>query len=179
MGMSTVRIILVAFVLVVLLAPAGLAQPPLPQPGPEHARLKQLEGTWDATVKTGQGESKGVMTYKLELGGLWLVSNFKADFGGQPFQGKGLDGYDPIKKKYVSVWADSMSPSLLVLEGHFDKEGKVFTQVGEGPGMDGKMTKLKTVTKMENPDTMVFTLSSQDPNGKEQTMLTITYKRKK
>ena len=74
-----------------------------PQPGPEHEHFKQLVGTWDATVKTsfGPGESKGTMVYKLDVGGLWLVGNFKSDFGGMPFQGKGLDTYDPVTKKYV------------------------------------------------------------------------------
>jgi len=176
--MRTVRVVVVCAV-IVLLAPTVSAQPPLAKPGPELQRLKKLEGTWEAMVKTGEGESKGTMTYKMELGGLWLVSNFKGEFGGQTFQGKGLDGYDPIKKKYVSVWVDSMSPTLMVFEGNFDKERKVFTQIGEGPGMDGKMTKLKSVTEMKDDDTMVFTMSSPDKNGKDQTMLTITYKRKK
>lgn len=177
--MRTVRVVLVLCAMLALLAPTAWAQPPSAKPGPELERLKKLEGTWDATVRTSEGESKGTMTYKMEVGGLWLVSNFKASFGGQPFQGKGLDSYDPIKKKYVGVWVDSMSPSLLVLEGNFDKEGKVFTQVGEGPGMDGKLTKFKTVTELKDPDTMVFTMSSPDNTGKEQTMLTITYKRQK
>jgi hypothetical protein len=165
--------------MVALLVPAASAQLPSPKPGPEHERLQKMEGTWEATIKTSEGESKGTMIYKMEVGGLWLVGNFKANFGGQPFQGKGLDGYDPIKKKYVSVWIDSMSPALMLFEGTFDKEGKVFTQVGEGPGMDGKLTKFKSVTKMKDNDTMVFTMSSADNNGTEQTMLTITYKRQK
>ena len=176
--MRIVRIVTVVCAMIALFAPAVSAQPPSAKPGPELQRLKKLVGTWDATVKTAQGESKGTMVYKMDMGGLWLVSNFKADFGGQPFQGKGIDGYDPLKKKYVSVWVDSMSPTLLLFEGTFDKSGKVFTQLGEGPGMDGKMTKFKSVSEMKDPDTMVFTMSSPDQNGKDQTMLTITYKRK-
>lgn len=177
--MQAVRIVTVVCALIGFLAPAASAQPPSSKPAPELQRLKQLQGTWDATVKMGQGESKGTMVYKMDVGGLWLVSNFKADLGGQPFQGRGLDGYDPIKKKYVGVWVDSMSPTMMLFEGNFDKTGKVFTQSGEGPGMDGKMTKYKSVTEMKGPDSMVFTMSTPDQNGKEQTMLTITYTRKK
>src|SRR5262249_34972479 len=126
-----------------------------------------------------QGESKGTMIYKMDLGGLWMVSDFKGEFGGQKFQGKGFDGYDPMKKKYVSVWVDSMSIAPMLGEGTFDKEGKVLTQFMEGPGMDGKMTKFKSVTEIQDPDTMVFTMSGPGPQGKDQTMLTITYKRRK
>jgi hypothetical protein len=177
--MRTVRVIVVLCAIIGLLAPVASAQPPSAKPGPEHERLKKLEGTWDATVKTTEGESKGTMVYKMDIGGLWLEGNFKANFGGQSFQGKGLDGYDPFKKKYVSVWVDSMSPALLIFEGNYDKEGKVFTQIGEGRGMDGKMTKFKSVIEMKDPNTMVFTMSSPDSSGKDQTMLTITYKRQK
>src|SRR5262249_34239285 len=119
------------------------------------------------------------MTYKMEVGGLWLVANFKSNFGGQEFEGKGLDGYDPMKKKYVTVWVDSMSPVPMFFQGEFDKEGKVLTQIGEGLGMDGKMTKFKSVTERKDADTMIFTMSSPDNDGKDQTMLTITYRRLK
>ena len=32
---------------------------------------------------------------------------------------------------------------------------------------------------MKDPDTMLFTMSSPDKDGKDQPMMTITYKRKK
>jgi hypothetical protein len=166
--MKTVRVVVVVS-----------AQPPAPKPGPEHERLKKLEGTWEATVRSEGGESKGTMTYKMEFGGLWLVSDFKGDFGGQKFQGKGFDGYDPIKKKYVAVWVDSMSVTPMLGEGTFDKEGKVLTHFGEAPGMDGKMAKYKSVTEIKDPDNMIFSMSMQDKQGKDQPMLTIMYKRKK
>src|SRR5439155_18730659 len=115
--MQTLRVIVVVGALMALLTPATSAQPPSPKPGPEHEHLKKMEGTWDAVIRAGEGESKGTMVYKMELGGFWLVSDFKAEFGGQPFRGRGVDGYDPVKKKYVSSWVDSMSPMLLVFEG--------------------------------------------------------------
>jgi hypothetical protein len=177
--MRTVRVVVVVLAMSALLAPAVWAQPPLPKPGPEHEHLKQMEGTWEANVKFPGGESKGTMTYKMELGGLWLLSNFKGQFGGQPFQGKGIDGYDSVKKKYVSIWVDSMSMAPMISEGTFDKERKVLTMFGEGPAMEGKMTKYKSVIEIKDHDTMVFTMSGPLKEGKEQSMLTITYTRKK
>ena len=162
-----------------LTASAG-AMAQFPQPGPEHERLKQLQGTWDATVKTGfgPGESKGTMVYKLDVGGLWLVGNFNSDFGGMPFEGKGLDTYDPITKKYVGVWVDSMSTMPMTMTGELDKNTGTMTMVGEGRGMDGKMQKMKSVTKMEDKDNITFTMYGPGPDGKEAMMLTIHYKRR-
>jgi hypothetical protein len=156
----------------VVLAPAARGQ--FPKPGPEHEGLKELVGTWDATIKMGGQESKGVMTYKMDLGGLWLVGNYEGEFGGEKFTGKGLDGYDPASKKYVSVWFDSMSNRPLVMEGTMDKETHTLTMAGDGPGQDGKPTKYKMVTQLKDKDTMVATMSA----GKDE-MLTITYKRRK
>src|SRR3954447_21038891 len=96
-----------------------------PKPGPETDVLKKLAGTWDATMKFAGGESKGVMTHKMDLGGLWLVSAFEGEFGGQKFAGKGFDSYDQAKKKYVGVWVDNMVTTPLVLEGSFDAGKKV------------------------------------------------------
>jgi hypothetical protein len=172
----TCRMLLVC-ALLIWLAPSARAQEP-PKPGPEHEHLKQREGTWDATIKAGGHESKGKMTYKMGMGGFWLISHFEGDFGGEKFEGRGLDTYDPEKKKYVSAWADSMAPYLLVMEGDYDKDNKTLTATGEGPSPAGKV-KYKAVTKMMDADTMEFTLSVPEKNGKETVMLTITYNRKK
>ena len=172
----TCRLLLVCAV-AIWLAPNIRSQEP-PKPGPEHEHLKQMEGTWDATVKMMGQESKGTMTYKFGMGGYWLMSHFEGDFGGQKFEGRGLDTYDSFKKKYVSAWADSMAPFLLVMEGDYDKENKALTMTGEGPSPAG-IVKYKSVVKMMDPDTMEFTLSAPGKDGKEAVMLTINYKRKK
>lgn len=149
------------------------------KPGPEHEKLKAMEGTWDATMKMSTGESKGTMTWKMGLGGLWLMSSFEAEFGGQKFQGHGLDTYDPGKKKYIGVWTDSMSTLPMVSEGTFDKDGKVLTMTADYPGPDGKPVKHTMKSEMKDKDTIVFTMSMPGPDGKDFTVMTITYKRKK
>jgi hypothetical protein len=151
----------------------------LPAPGPEHARLKQLEGEWIATLKSPGGDSKGTMTYRMECGGLWLVSDFHADLGGQKFQGRGLDGYDAQKKKYVSVWVDSMSPRPLIFEGDVDADKKELTMRGEGPGPDGKPVKFKSVSRRVDADHETFKMFIVGADGTETEMMTIQYERKK
>jgi hypothetical protein len=155
------------------------AQPPAPKPGPEHEMLKEkFEGDWDASIDLMGGKSKGTAHYKMGMGGFWLLSDFNADFGGSKFEGKGATGYDPVKKKYVGTWIDSMTPHLLLNEGTFDKEGKTYTETGEMTGPDGKVQKTKAVTEFKDKDSFIFTMSLV-ADGKEQKMLEITYTRKK
>jgi hypothetical protein len=146
------------------------------KPGPEHKALKTREGTWETTLKAGGMESKGEIKLKMQLGDLWLVGSLESDIGGQKFAGKSMDTYDAKKKKYISVWFDSMSTMPLIMEGTYDTEKKTLTMVGEGPGMDGKLAKWKSVTKMKDDDNM--TMSMYVGDGKEP-MFSVTYKRKK
>ena len=159
---------------VVLLGSAAAQEPP--KPGPEHKHLQKQVGTWDTTMKAGGMEHKGSVTFKMELGGLWLVGSMESDLGGQKFAGKSMDTYDAKKKKYVSVWFDSMSTTPLTMEGNYDKDKKTVTMVGDGVGMDGKPAKWKSVSGMKGDDTIEMSMYVGD--GKEP-MFTLTYKRKK
>jgi hypothetical protein len=164
-----------AVVVVAVLAVGSQAQEP-PKPGPEHEMLKKREGTWDTTMKAGGTEFKGAVTYKMELGGLWLVGSLESDLGGQKFFGKSLDTYDAGKKKYVGVWFDSMGTTPMTMEGTYDPAKKALTMVGQGPGQDGKVTTWRSVSEMPDNDTVLMSMYVGD--GKEP-MFTVTYKRKK
>src|SRR5262249_39926120 len=124
------------------------------KPGPEHKLLKKRVGTWTTTMKAGDNEHKGTVTYKMELGGLWLTGSMDSDLGGgQKFSGRSMDTYDAKKKKYVGVWFDSMSTTPMTMEGDLSKDGKL-TLVGDGVGMDGKPAKWKSVSTMPDDDTI-------------------------
>ena len=121
--------------------------------------------------------SKGVETNTL-MGGLWLITDYKGTFGSQPFSGHGIMGYDTNKKKYTGSWADTMSSSLSVMEETYDPATKTMTGTMEGPDESGKTVKIKMVTEWKGDDTRVFTMSGPGPDGKEATMMKITYKRR-
>lgn len=165
----------IAAIVLGLLAAFSQAQE-IPKPGPEHEMLKKQVGTWETTMKAGEMEFKGEVSFKMELSGLWLTGVMQSEMFGQKFTGKSLDGYDPIKKKYISVWVDSMSTAPVIMEGSYDKEKKALSLSGEGPGMDRKTTKYRSITKVTDEDTMVMTMYIG--NEKEPAFV-ITYKRKK
>jgi len=154
---------------------SAFAQEPT-KPGPEHEWLKKMEGTWTTTMKFGGMESKGTATYKMELGGLWLTSAMESELFGQKFSGRGFDGYDVLKKKYIGIWVDSMGTAPVLTEGTYDKEKETLTMTGTGPGMDGAATKYKSTSEYVNDDTMNFTMYIGDT---KEPSFTIVYKRKK
>ena len=173
------------FVLVALVsgAAAGAQEgPPLPKPGPEHELLKKDVGTWDATVEMMMPPgppSKGTEVTALGPGGLWIITDFKSEMMGAPFQGHGVSGWDPARKKYVGTWVDSMSTSVMVTESTYDAASRSLTGWIDAPGPDGQPMKLKAVTEYKDDDTRVFTMYMKGPDGKEAPTMRISYKRRK
>ncbi len=159
-----------------------------PKPTAEHKILADDEGTWDATIKSFAAGpdaepmvSKGTEVNTVLTGGLWVLSKFDGDFGGVKFEGRGQFGYDPIKKKYVGSWIDSLNPTLSVLEGTYDTKTKTMTYVGDGidPSTKTKYTQ-KMVTTTKDDSTRLFTLYIKfDGAADEVKLMEITYKRRK
>jgi hypothetical protein len=162
-----------------LFATSTVSAQDLPKPGPEHARLAEMAGEWDAVMDMGGQKSKCKATYHVACNGIWVTSEFEGDLGGIPFKGHGIDGYDATKKKYTAVWVDSMSTAPLIMEGTLDAAGKVLTMSGTSTGPDGQPQKFKTTTEMSGKDKMTFKMSMSQADGKEEHAFTIEYTRKK
>ncbi len=166
--------------LICLLSLASVATSQEVTPGPQHKKLAELEGTWNLSIKSDSGDSKGKSVYKLECGGLWLTSDFQSDFGGMKFQGKGMDGYDPAKKKYVSVWVDSLTAAPMFFEGDFDAKGEKLTMTCNStvPGST-QAAVWRSVTTIVNKDKHTFEMYLKPEGGQEQKMMTVEYVRAK
>jgi hypothetical protein len=173
------KLLTVTTALVMVLAARLAAQQPEIKPGPEHQKLKEAEGTWDATFKSKEGgEAKGVLTCKIDLNGLWLLEHFKADFSGMTYEGRGATSYDPAKKRYVNVWIDTMATSPMLTEGTYEQSTKTFTLVGNMPTPDGKSMKVTMTTVLKDANTKTLTMTGNGPDGKDFEMFQITYRRR-
>lgn len=99
------------------------------QPSAAHARLKELLGSYDITMRMqmmpGQPpmETKGTAEMGWFAEGKWLQSTWNIEMMGQ--QVKGIDhlGYDNFKERYVWCKVDSMQTALQTASGHFDSSG--------------------------------------------------------
>lgn len=155
----------------------------LGMPGPNHKLLESMVGEWDAASRMwmGPGEpvtSSGVSSHRLILGGRFLEQRYTGSMMGQPYEGYGLTGYDNRKGRYTSSWVDNTMTEMALGEGTWDEATKTLTVVNDVTGMDGKPTKMKTVTVMKDADTHVFTMY-MPMNGVETRMAEITYIRRK
>jgi hypothetical protein len=162
-----------------LLVSGGSCLAQLPGPGPEHEKLKEMVGTWDCEmIVAGAPPTKGVMTFRTALNGMWLESDFKGSYAGLEFLGRGMDSYDAMQQQYVSVWMDSMTGYPTVFRGNYDKSGKILTMHAEGPGPTGETVKMKSVSVNEDDDHMTFKMFMLDGDQEVESM-TIKYTRRK
>lgn len=151
-------------------------------PGAEHERFKARVGKWKAECKTWMGTeepsvSSGSSTFELFFEGRYLHQTYAGEWDGIPFEGRGVSGYDNIKKKYFGAWIDSMSTALTVLEGDYDPATKTTTMSGPGLMPDGSPYTMRTVDREVNPNTFVFEMYMPGPDGKEVKNMEITYTR--
>lgn len=177
----------VVVTLLFLAMPAIAAAEDFTKPTKFHEAMAYEVGVWDGIVTMWMSpdseptESKAVETNEL-LGKMWLIGRFESEFDGQKFLGRSALGYDPIKKKYVGGWVDSMSPFMMRMEGDYDVANHTLTMLGDGTDMiTGKPAKHKMVTVYDE-DQKTFTMFHQ-PGGEGddqwQKLMEIKYTRRK
>ncbi len=134
--------------------------------------LDSLAGEYNIKMGGVTGEADGTSTVETSLGGLWSIRRLETTAMGQPFTGLELLGYDPLKKKFVSAWVDSMTPLLVTSEGTYDADSNTLTMHGISRGMDGEEAEM--VNTMEfGDDGMLFTM-----NIEGVPLVTVEYVRK-
>ena len=175
--MNTARL-----VTALILATTACAQ--VRQASPQHARLAQQVGVWDAAVeyvdiRTGKpARTTGTSVQRQPPGSFWLINNFEATLMGAPFRCMKTTGYDPVKKKLVGTWIDSMTPGMTVLEGSWDKGHKVMTMSGAGMDRQGRAAEVRLVTSILSEDQHVSEMFTKTQGGDETKTMTITYTRR-
>jgi hypothetical protein len=173
----------------VLLAPRTWAgeKEDIGKPGPEHKLLASLAGTYDAKVKAyfdpskPPDESAGTMERKMIMGGRFLQERYEGKAAGQQFFGMGIMGYDKQKKKYTSVWIDTMTTSMMQSQGTYDPDTKTFTDHSEDiDPYTGKKMKSRTVFRIVNEKEQLMEMYRQPAEGgTEVKALEIHYTRRK
>jgi hypothetical protein len=155
--------------------------------GPEHEKLKKMVGEWDTEMKCWMAPdaepmaSPGHATFRLILDGRYVEQKYTCDWMGEKFEGLGIDGYDRIKNKYVSLWLDNQSTGMLICEGTADASGKVVTYFGkmDDPIAGVKDKTVRSVARTIDDNKTVFEMYDTAPDGKEFKTMEITYTRQK
>lgn len=153
----------------------------LATPDEHHAELLEAVGNWTAHASfvmdpaAPPSESTGTMVVKSVLGGRYIMSEFKMDFMGQPFEGIGFNGYDVAHEQYVGTWSDTMSTKITYMTGNKNENGDMVmhgiatTPMGDNP--------MKIVSTHTDKDTWKDSFYDKMPDGTWYNSGTITYTR--
>ena len=157
-----------------------------------HKLLADLVGSWSYTVKMmAPGEppstSTGTLTRKPVMNGRFFLGEYSGsmkmpgadgkmkDF---TFKGMSIEGYDNVKKKFVSSWIDNMGTGIMTMDGTYDAAAKAFTYTGEYEMMPGMKEKVRQVIKMTDATHMTMEYYEDRGQGEAKTM-EINYTKKK
>ncbi len=160
-----------------------------------HKLLADLVGTWSYTVKMWMNpdasappsESKGTAVKKPIMNGRYFTMDVsgKMQMPGpdgkikdMDFKGTSIEGYDNVKQKFVSTWADNMSTGIMMSEGTYDPAEKTFTYNAEMEMIPGMKQKVREVVKIADKDHHTFEWY-EDRSGKQAKTMEINYTRKK
>jgi hypothetical protein len=130
----------------------------LAKPGENHKILQGMVGTWTYKVKfwvtpdTTPMESSGTTMTRPAMGGRYFISDHKGmmqmpgpdgAMQNMEFNGMAIEGYDNVKKKFVSSWIDNMGTGIMNSEGTFDSAAHALTYASEYEPMPGMKTKVR------------------------------------
>ncbi len=159
-----------------------------------HKLLSSLDGNWDYAIKFWMNpdpkappqESTGTATRKTIMDGRYVTmdvsGNMKmpdetGNMKDVEFKGMGLEGYDNVKKKFVSSWIDNMGTGIEFSEGKYDPATRTFTYSMEMEPMPGMKTKVREVLKIVD-DTHLQLDWYESQGGKEKKTMEIAYTKK-
>ena len=153
-------------------------------PGAQHASLAKMAGDFTLTVKSymepgAEPEvSAATATRRLILGGRYLEEVVKGTMMGQPFEGRGISGYDNVSGEWWGTWIDTMSTGIMISRGEWDEAAGVGTFTGEyNDAVTGKVqTSRMTSRRLPNGDE-VMEMYMPTPGGEVKAM-EILYKRR-
>jgi len=165
----------------------------LSKPGENHKLLEGAVGNWNYTVKwwmspdAPPSESTGTATARPVMSGRYFITDHsgKMQMPGpdgkmmdMEFKGMAVEGYDNVKKKFVSSWIDNMGTGIMNSEGTYDADSKTLTYNAEYEPMPGMKTKVREVIKITDKDHHTFEFF-EDRGGKEVKTMEINYTRSK
>jgi hypothetical protein len=157
-----------------------------------HKMLAETAGTWSYVVKMWMDpkgaptESKGTAVRKAVMDGRYVTGDYTGSFKmpgadgkmkDMNFKGMSMDGYDNVKKKFVSGWVDNMGTGIMLTEGTYDASTKSITYTGEFEMAPGMKSKVREVVKFTDKTHMSMEYFEDRGQGEAKSM-EISYTKK-
>ncbi len=157
------------------------------QPSAAHARLKELLGSYDVTMKMRMMPGAPAMETKgtAEIGwfaeGKWLQETWSIEMMGQMVHGLAHLGYDNFKERFVWCKVDSMQTALQTASGLFDQSGDNLILWGtiDEPMTPEQDKQVKYVHRGFGKDTFTLEVHDMMIGESDTKVLEFVYTRKK
>jgi hypothetical protein len=170
----------VTFAIGALLCLATAALPP----GPEHARLTAMAGTWDVEMTfrfrpDGPGvPAKATSTIRPLLGGLFIEETIEGALNGTPFTTMAWTGYNTSTRQYEATRIATTNTARIAEAGTYDEQAKQF-ELKADYSLAGDTWHQRTVIQQPSPDAMTAMSYLSFGAVPEWKAVEITYSRRK
>jgi len=130
------------------------------QPGPEHARLAAMVGTWDVEMSIWSQPGRPALTVKATstiralFGGLFVEEQIEGALMGTPFTTMAWTGFNTDTRKYEATRIASTNPIRIAETGVFDEKTKRF-ELSADYSMAGDTWHQRTVIEQTSRDVMI------------------------
>ncbi len=153
-------------------------------PGPEHQQMAKMAGKWKLQVVAWMApgappmKSDGTAEFRTILGGRYLEQEVHGSMGDQPFEGRGLEGFDNITKTRFGTWVDSMGTGPMVMKGKCAAGAKTCTMKGKvSDAIAGKEITVSQTMTIKDDNSFTLEMQGPGPDGKQFKSLEILYTR--
>ena len=153
-------------------------------PGPEHARLGAMTGTWDVEMTfrfRPDGPpvpTKAISTIRPLLGGLFIEETIEGTLSGTPFTTLAWTGFNTSTRQYEATRISSTNTARIAETGTYDEQTKQLELKADYP-LAGDTWHQRTVIQQPSPDAMTATSYLSFGSVAEWKAVEIKYSRRK
>ena len=153
-------------------------------PSDVHKMMAKSDGEWSEEITMWMDPNAPAQTMhatcfnKMILGGRYQESVHTGEFGGMPFEGRSITGWDNARKIIFSTWIDNMGTGLTYMEGNWNPATQSIEMKGKMTDpMTGAVSDIREVLKFIDDNTQVMEQYGMK-DGKEYKSMEIKLTRK-
>ena len=132
-------------------------------PSDVHKMMAKSDGQWNEDVQMWMDPNAPAQSTKMScvnkmiLGGRYQESTHTGEFGGMPFEGHSITGWDNLRKLVFATWIDNMGTGITYMEGAWNEATQSIEMKGKMTDpMSGGVTDIREVLKFVDENTQVM-----------------------
>jgi len=144
-------------------------------PGPMHAHLDGLIGSWDLRGQWRTAADQPWQEFEAQAEREWIFDGrfvretVTSEWDGQPFEAVSYLGYDNVREEYVNLWIENASTGVQYSTGQIDAAGVTLTFEGlnSNAATGEENVWHRSVMTLAQPDRCAYAGFARDGDGNE------------